>query len=189
MTLAPCGVNGWVSIGSVNGLSLILGQAINWIDGSYYKHDNWENFQLASSQGTPIFLWEYAFQSLVCKMAAILFKPQFVDLFLPWIIRKLHYKQKHSGHCLHWKHWKVFYIITMMTDNSRPISQLPQCTCPIYHNTPCRREMCAFLYWMVYCGICDRGNVGYMRAVYWLNTEFTLKRRHVTLYITCATKT
>ena len=45
-------------------------------------------------------------------------------------------------------------------------SQIPQCTCPISHNAPFRTEICAFLFWMVYCGIWNRCIVGYMRLVY-----------------------
>ena len=42
----------------------------------------------------------------------------------------------------------------------RPNSQIPQCTCPTSHNAPFRTEMCAFLFWMVHCGIWDRCIVG-----------------------------
>ena len=52
---------------------------------------------------------------------------------------------------------------------NRPISQIPQCTCPISHNAPFRTEMCTctFLLWMVYCGIWDRCIMGFVRWVYY----------------------
>ena len=34
-------------------------------------------------------------------------------------------------------------------------SQILQCTRPISHNAPFRTEMCTFLFWMVYCGVCE----------------------------------
>ena len=34
-----------------------------------------------------------------------------------------------------------------------PISLIPQCNCPISHNTPFKTEICTFLIWMVHCGI------------------------------------
>ena len=66
---------------------------------------------------------------------------------------------------------------------NRPISQIPQFTCPICHNTPFRTEnvnkscpishkapfrieMCTFLFWMMYCGIWDKCLVGPVRLVY-----------------------
>ena len=50
----------------------------------------------------------------------------------------------------------IFIVIASVwcfkyTDTNRPISQIPQCTCPISHNTPFRTEMCTFLFWMVHC--------------------------------------
>ena len=36
---------------------------------------------------------------------------------------------------------------------SRPIAQIPKCTCPISHNAPFRTEMCPFLFWIVHGGI------------------------------------
>ena len=46
-----------------------------------------------------------------------------------------------------------------------PILQIPQCTCPISHNTPFRTEMSTFLFWMVYYGIWDKCIVGLVRLV------------------------
>ena len=59
-----------------------------------------------------------------------------------------------------WHHWS-----TVLRSCERPIPQIPQCTCPISHNTPFRTEMCTFLFWMVYCGIWDRCIVGFVRLV------------------------
>ena len=39
---------------------------------------------------------------------------------------------------------------------TRPVSQIPQCTCSISHNTPFKTEMCTFLFWVVHCGIWNR---------------------------------
>ena len=52
--------------------------------------------------------------------------------------------------------WNIFY---------RPISQIPQCTCLTSHNTQFRTEMYSFLFWMVYCGMWDKGIVGLVRLV------------------------
>ena len=49
---------------------------------------------------------------------------------------------------------------------NRPISQIPQCTCPISHNAPYRTEICTFLFWMGHCGIWDRCIVGFANLVY-----------------------
>ena len=38
-----------------------------------------------------------------------------------------------------------------------PNSQIPQCTCFIFHNASFRTEICIFLFWMVHCGICELG--------------------------------
>ena len=50
--------------------------------------------------------------------------------------------------------------------NNRPISQIPQYTCPISHNAPFRTEMCIFLFWMVHCRILHRCIVGFVNLVY-----------------------
>ena len=47
-----------------------------------------------------------------------------------------------------------------------PNSQIPQCTCCISHNAPCRTEMFTFLFWMVHCGIWNRCIVGFVRLIY-----------------------
>ena len=49
---------------------------------------------------------------------------------------------KNSGHL----------ISACVTRPYRPVSQMPQCTCPISHNTPFRTEMSIFLFWIVHCG-------------------------------------
>ena len=43
---------------------------------------------------------------------------------------------------------------------NRQFSSIPQCTCPISHNTPLRTKMCAFLFWMLYV-------VGYGTRAVW----------------------
>ena len=45
-------------------------------------------------------------------------------------------------------------------------SQIPQFTHPISHNAPFRTKMCAFLLWIVHCGIWDRCIVGFVSLVY-----------------------
>ena len=49
----------------------------------------------------------------------------------------------------------------------RPNSQTPQFTHPISHSAPFRTDVCAFLFWMAHCGICDRCIVGFMRSANW----------------------
>ena len=49
------------------------------------------------------------------------------------------------------------------TYSNRSMSLIPQCTCPISHNTPFRTEICTFLFWMVYCGIWDRCIMGFVK--------------------------
>ena len=50
---------------------------------------------------------------------------------------------------------------------NRPISQIPQCTCPISHNGPFEREMYTFLSWMLQSKIWNRtGVAGFLNLVY-----------------------
>ena len=49
--------------------------------------------------------------------------------------------------------------------STSPISQIPQCTCPISHNTPFRTDMYTILFWVVYGGIWDRCIVGFISIV------------------------
>ena len=51
--------------------------------------------------------------------------------------------------------------------SSVPNSQIPQCTCPIFHNAPLRTKICTSLFWMMHCGIWDY-IVGFVRLIYWL---------------------
>ena len=44
-------------------------------------------------------------------------------------------------------------IMRFVQQYNWPISLIPQCNCPISHNTPLKTEMCTFLIWMVHCGI------------------------------------
>ena len=65
---------------------------------------------------------------------------------------------------------------------TKPISQIPQCTCHLSHNAPFRRKMCTFLFWMVHCGIwmgamqdlwilsIDNRSVCWLRE--WLSTQW-----------------
>ena len=48
---------------------------------------------------------------------------------------------------------------------NRPIQQIPQCTCSISHNTPFRREMCTFLFWMVHGGLWNKCIMGFVNCV------------------------
>ena len=43
-----------------------------------------------------------------------------------------------------------------LTDANKPIPQIPQCICSVFHNAPFRTEMCTFLFWMVHWGICNK---------------------------------
>ena len=45
---------------------------------------------------------------------------------------------------------------------NRLISQIPECTCFISHNTPFRTEMCTFLFWMENCGIWNMCILGFV---------------------------
>ena len=55
--------------------------------------------------------------------------------------------------------------ISCTQTKNRPTSQIPQCICPISHNSPFRTEMYTFLFWMVNCGIWGRCIVGCVRSV------------------------
>ena len=55
-------------------------------------------------------------------------------------------------------------LIIKKTHLNRQISQIPQCTCPISHNTSFRTEMCTFLFWMVHDDICFI--LGFVRLAY-----------------------
>ena len=70
------------------------------------------------------------------------------------------YKHKHILNCLHWYNFQsvghpIYLRYAQAMVCLRPVSQIPQCTGPIYHNTTFRTEMCTFLFWMVFCGIWD----------------------------------
>ena len=52
------GVMSWVIIGPGNGLALVWCQAITW----------------TNDQNTKIFIQENAFENVICKMSAILFR-------------------------------------------------------------------------------------------------------------------
>ena len=54
--------------------------------------------------------------------------------------------------------------------SNRPISQIPQCTSSISHNAQFRSETCAFLFWMVHCGIWNRWIA---RLMNWVNQWFS----------------
>ena len=54
-----------------------------------------------------------------------------------------------------------------------PISQIPQSTPSVSHNTPFRTEMNTFLFWMVYFGIWDRCIVGFVKLIFWWCTELS----------------
>ena len=49
--------------------------------------------------------------------------------------------------------------------HSRPISQIPECTCSISHNARFRKEMWTFLFWMEHCGIRNRCILGFVNEV------------------------
>ena len=49
------------------------------------------------------------------------------------------------------------------------LSQIPQCTCPISHNTPFRTDMSTFLFWTVHCGIVNLVNWVYVHCIQTLN--------------------
>ena len=46
-------------------------------------------------------------------------------------------------------------------------SQIPQCTCHIFHNAPFKTKMCTFLFWIMHCGIWSRCIMGFVKLVYW----------------------
>ena len=51
---------------------------------------------------------------------------------------------------------------------NRKIAQIPQCTCPMSHNTPFRTEMCirVILFRMVYCEIWNRYTAVFVKLVF-----------------------
>ena len=49
--------------------------------------------------------------------------------------------------------WRSIFL--MVAPGNWLNSQILQCTHPISHNAPFRTEMCTFLFWMVYCGVCE----------------------------------
>ena len=64
------------------------------------------------------------------------------------------------------------HLTNCLSAHNWPISQIPQCTCSISHNTPFRTEMCTFLFWMVHCGIWDRCIVGFVNWANWILWKF-----------------
>ena len=73
----------WVMIGSGNGLLPIQCQAITWTKvhilsiGPLEKKIQWN-----CNQNTKIFIEEIVIENVVCKMVAILFWPQSVDVVM-----------------------------------------------------------------------------------------------------------
>ena len=56
--------------------------------------------------------------------------------------------------------------------NSRPVSYIPHCTCPISLNAPLWNKMCSFCFKVVYCEIWDRYIGGFVKLVYFSQCEF-----------------
>ena len=52
-----------------------------------------------------------------------------------------------------------------------PISQISQCTHPLYHNTHIRTDMCTFLFRMAHLRICNRCTLGSDNLVCWHNSN------------------
>ena len=65
------------------------------------------------------------------------------------------------------------YVINATHEHilSKPISQIPQCTFPIYHSTHIRTEMCTFRFRMAHLRICNRCILGSENLVYWYNSN------------------
>ena len=53
-------------------------------------------------------------------------------------------------------------IIQVTAPSNWPNSQIPQCTCTTSHNASFRTEMCAFLFYMMHCGIWYRCIMGFV---------------------------
>ena len=61
---------------------------------------------------------------------------------------------------------KVISLVLRLSYNW-PNSQIPECTCSIFHNAPFRTEICTFLFWMEHCGISwNRCILGFVKLVY-----------------------
>ena len=81
--------------------------------------------------------------------------------------------------------WPVYFITdcpSFLTKplSNRPISQIPECTCSISHNSPFRTEMCTFLFWMEYCGIWDRCILGFVN---WFSCGDWWLMKHRDVYV------
>ena len=84
--------------------------------------------------------------------------------------------QRKSKAPRHWPLWGEFtgdrWIPRIKASNAENVSiwwrhyEIPQCTSPISHNTPFRKEMCIFMSWMVHCGMRDRCITGFVNLVY-----------------------
>ena len=70
----------WVGIGSDNGLSPGRHQAIIWTNADICQLEHKIKFQWNFSWNSNIFIHENAFEHVVCEMAAILFRGDFLKL-------------------------------------------------------------------------------------------------------------
>ena len=52
------------------------------------------------------------------------------------------------------------------SDNNRPISEIPQCACPISQTSPFITEIWTFLLWKVHCRLWYRCMVGFFRVIH-----------------------
>ena len=150
----------WVIICSGNGLP-----PVQWPTTSHYLIQyvviiSWtliNKFQWNFNSNTPVcsqakYSQENAFQDTICQTAAILFMSQFNTVSFVCgcgCQADIYADSKDPLININW-----------------PNSQIPECTCSISHNAPFRTEMCTFLFWMVYCGICNRCILGYVRLLY-----------------------
>ena len=60
----------------------------------------------------------------------------------------------------------ILYDATVVHESCRPISQIPQCSCAISHNSTFTTKMYTFLFRMAYCGIWSRCIVVFVRSAH-----------------------
>ena len=110
------------------------------------------------------FIWEKSFcfseklWSKKCRDEIYCFVQKCIDLLvLQWMHVLCAWKYSNQI-CMDFLRLFVFSQSSNMAANWT-VSQIPHCTCPISHNTPVRKEICTFLFWVVYCWIWGRTHI------------------------------
>ena len=165
-------------IGSDNGLAPVRRQAIIWSNDGFLS---FEPLRTSFSE-IVIGIHTFSFKKMCFKMSSGKRRPFCLGLvshsFPDWclthwlsnerviILQLIFLNNSVDGTYsnLRLVHIKLIYSNNRNNNqNNWSNSQIPQCTCSIFHNASFRTEMYTFLFWMVHCVIWNRCIVGFVR--------------------------